>query len=102
MSEERGPEEVENEVAAEIPREGERVLAGVACGRVLSSLAAYLDGTLPADERAVVEAHVRECDRCARFGGVYAAVAGRVRRITSDGPVSPEVLQRLKERLELG
>lgn len=58
---------------------GERVIAGLACSEVLSRLSAYLDGELEPAERERLEAHVKDCDRCTRFGGRFAAALGALR-----------------------
>lgn len=79
--------------------EGERDVGGLSCSQVLAGLPAYLDGTLPAEMRPAVEAHVRGCDRCERFGGAYARVAERIRHLTADTQIAPDVLERLRERL---
>jgi anti-sigma factor RsiW len=57
----------------------EKIVAGVSCGEVLDQLSAYVDGDLPADERARIEDHLRGCDGCARFGGEFSATVGALR-----------------------
>lgn len=81
--------------------DGEREIAGMVCSVVLEKLDAFVDGTLDACEREMIVAHVHGCDRCARFGAVYAAVTKGIRALTATGP-SPEaaVLERLRSRLD--
>ena len=45
---------------------------GLSCEQVLARLSDYLDGELAPADRAQVEAHLRGCDACARFGGEVA------------------------------
>lgn len=52
---------------------------GLTCSEVLAHLSDYLDGDLASDLRTGLEAHVRECPDCARFGGAFAAVLQRLR-----------------------
>lgn len=69
------------------------------CGEVLARLSDYVDGELAAPARAAVEAHVRQCPDCARFGGAFAGVltALRERLRGPDGaaPLDPGVAARL-------
>ena len=51
--------------------QGERVVAGLSCSEVLAVLSDYLDGDLTAERRDQVEAHLRGCEACARFGGEF-------------------------------
>jgi anti-sigma factor RsiW len=37
----------------------------IACRQLLELISGYLDGALPADTRAAVEAHLSGCDGCA-------------------------------------
>lgn len=52
---------------------------GLTCQEVLDRLSDYLDGDLPAAERAKVVAHLDECQACARFGGEVADNIGLLR-----------------------
>lgn len=76
---------------------GERDVAGLRCGEVLECLDRYLEGGLEPELRGRLEAHVRGCDHCARFGGVYAATVAALR--VRLGP-TPEVPGDVAERLE--
>lgn len=61
-------------------------IAGVRCRAVLAELSDYLDGELPAARVAVLQAHLADCARCARFGGTVAGVLGALRRGVPDAP----------------
>jgi anti-sigma factor RsiW len=43
--------------------------AGVRCRDVLADLSDFLDGALPAERVAELQAHLAGCDNCAQFGG---------------------------------
>lgn len=53
---------------------------GFLCSQVLARLSDFLDGDLAPAERLAVEAHVRECVRCAQFGGAVAVVLQGLRQ----------------------
>jgi anti-sigma factor (TIGR02949 family) len=74
----------------------EKVVAGLSCSDVLARLSDYVDDELAAEERARVEAHLRGCDGCARFGGEFRAT---VRALRAHLTVAAEVPGELKERL---
>jgi anti-sigma factor RsiW len=81
-------------------RERERHVGGIGCGEVLRRLSDYLDGELSPEEVARVEAHLRGCDRCERFGGAFGRLMAALRREL--GPAEPldrEVAARLRARL---
>ncbi|MEO0604380.1 MAG: zf-HC2 domain-containing protein [Myxococcota bacterium] len=81
----------------------DRDVAGIRCGAVLSALPDYIDGTLDAETRARVEAHLRGCDWCEHFGGAYAALVTTLReRLREAEPLADDVRQRLRQRLGLG
>ena len=79
---------------------GERIVAGLACSEVLARLSDYEAGELPAEERTRVEDHVRECEHCARFGGVFAEMVRSLRARLGAGPLPAGARTRLFERLE--
>ena len=54
----------------------DREVAGIRCTAVMAELSDYFDRELSADRHAQIEAHVRGCDWCERFGGEFAAVVG--------------------------
>jgi anti-sigma factor RsiW len=77
------------------------LVAGVRCNDVLADLSAYLDGDLPAERRRHIEAHLKGCDWCERFGGEFSAVVPAFRQALSrPTDPDPEVRQRLRERLK--
>ena len=75
---------------------GERVVGGLSCGQVLDRLSDYLDDELPGEGRAAIEAHLRGCDGCARFGGELRATVEALREHLLAAPQPPS---RLRERL---
>ncbi|MGE3617590.1 MAG: anti-sigma factor [Gemmatimonadales bacterium] len=78
----------------------ERTVAGLSCREVLADLSNYLDGELPAERVARIEAHVAGCDWCERFGGRFGAVVGQVRRTMADAePLPAAAAKRLADRL---
>lgn len=83
--------------------ESEREVAGIRCGQVLELLPDYVEGRGAPVRREQVEAHLRGCDRCARFGGAYAGVAAALRRALLTVDSLPEGVElRLRARLDGG
>lgn len=81
-------------------RERERVVAGMSCSEVLRLLGDYVDATLDAESRAHVDAHLRGCDWCARFGGRYAAVVRNLQQqVREEESLPADVAGRLSARL---
>ena len=82
---------------------GEKVVAGLSCAQVLAVLSDYLDGDLPAERRAQVEAHLRGCDGCARFGGEFRATIQALREhLSGDVPLPAAARDRLRRALDAG
>jgi anti-sigma factor RsiW len=82
---------------------GEREVGGLRCSVVLTKLSDYLDGELSQAEREALEAHVRGCDVCARFGGRFSE-AVRMLRVTlgaTEG-LPEDVESRLDAALDAG
>lgn len=81
--------------------ENEITIAGLSCSQVLDRLSDYLDGDLIAPEREQLEAHLRGCDRCARFGGEFRAVVGALRsHLSRVGAVPGGFRDRLRRAME--
>ena len=81
----------------------EREVAGLRCGEVLADLSEYLDGELPAERRAQLDAHLRGCDVCERFGGTFSSAIQALRRGERPDPAEASaVFERLRQRLEGG
>ena len=55
----------------------------VACRDGVALLMDYLEDLLPADERAVLEAHVAGCPRCVAFVESYRRTPGILREATA-------------------
>ncbi len=78
----------------------EQVVAGLRCSDVLADLSDYLDGDLPSERRTRVEAHLRGCDACEQFGGVFANAIRALRKDASPTIVDESaVFERLRVRL---
>ena len=57
----------------------DRKIAGIRCMQVLELLDDYVDGELSQAQRDQVEAHLRGCDWCTKFGGEYASLVSTLR-----------------------
>lgn len=80
---------------------GNKQVGGLWCFDVLAQLSDYVDGELPADAKAKVEAHLKGCDECTRFGGEFGAVVQGLRaKLTSTDDVPADVARRLDEALK--
>lgn len=79
----------------------DRLVAGLRCRDVLADLSEYLDGNLGAERVAAIQAHLAECDNCARFGGNVAEIVTALR---SEGTRAPRLddsaLGTLRARLQ--
>jgi anti-sigma factor RsiW len=74
----------------------DRLVAGLRCSEVLALLSDYLDRELGAADREGVEAHLRGCDRCARFGGELRATVRALREHLLAGSAPPGFPARLR------
>lgn len=80
-----------------------RDAGGLSCAEVLERLGDYVDGELGTGERAAVDAHLRDCTVCERFGGRYADVVHAARvRLGAAPAVDDAQLARIREALERG
>jgi RNA polymerase sigma-70 factor, ECF subfamily len=80
--------------------ENEREVGGLSCSAVLTRLGDYVDGELAAEEVARVEAHLRGCHVCERFGGRYAHVVKSARaRLGAPPALDTTKLDRLRAAL---
>jgi anti-sigma factor RsiW len=74
-----------------------RKVGGLRCDQVLEALDRYVDDQLTEVEQVMVQAHVRGCDNCRRFGGAYARVVVALRGPANppmDDPMPPGLLRR--------
>ncbi len=78
----------------------DREVGGIRCLEVLDHLADLLDGRLDAATREQIEAHLRDCNWCERFGGAYASTVADIRKLLADPePLDEAVQERLSRRL---
>lgn len=78
----------------------DREVGGIRCREVLERLSDYMDGDLPVEEVRRVDAHLRGCDRCERFGGAFGETVGLLRReLAEAAPLAEGVEARLRARL---
>ncbi|MDX1646104.1 MAG: zf-HC2 domain-containing protein [Longimicrobiales bacterium] len=77
----------------------DRRIAGLRCRDVLEVLGDYVDGDLEEETVQRVEAHLRACDHCEKFGGEYGAlVAGLRQALLADEP-RPGLRDRMIRRM---
>lgn len=72
----------------------DREVAGLTCRQVLERLSDYVDRELTGESRAVVEAHLRGCEECLRFGGAIGSMVAAIR-----GGLVAELPQGASQRL---
>ncbi len=78
----------------------DRMIAGLRCRDLLSLLTDYVDGELSAKEVGRVDAHLRGCVYCAKFGGEYGALVAELKSRLDAPTVNADVLDRLANRME--
>lgn len=69
----------------------DREIAGIRCLQVLEKLDDYVAGELLETRRGQVEAHLRGCDWCTKFGGEYASLVSTLRAGLLDANESSKV-----------
>ena len=77
-----------------------RMIAGLRCRDLLSLLTDYVDGALGAKQLGRVDAHLRGCVHCAKFGGEYGALVGGLQSRLDAPTVTADVRDRLATRME--
>jgi anti-sigma factor RsiW len=78
----------------------DRRVAGIRCAEVLEDLSDYVDGQLPPDRTEAIQAHLRACDWCERFGGRFASAVALLRAELREPEALPAgVRERLRWRL---
>jgi anti-sigma factor RsiW len=78
----------------------DRVIAGLRCRDLLSLVTDYVDGDLNDEEVVRVDAHLRGCVHCGKFGGEYGALVGELKSHFKAPPVNADVRARLANRME--
>ncbi len=78
----------------------DRSVAGIRCTEVLDDLSDYLDGELPETRARTIEAHLRGCSWCERFGGDFAEAVTALRtRLGAPSDPPDDVHARLLDRI---
>lgn len=72
----------------------DRDVAGIRCREVLAELSDYLDGELAQDRVAQINAHLRGCTNCERFGGRFRTVVTAIREVLAEPPPLDEAVER--------
>jgi anti-sigma factor RsiW len=54
------------------------------CSRIVSLLADYLDGRLPADQRGELDEHMTGCRECAAFVSTYRSTVSLLHSLSED------------------
>jgi anti-sigma factor RsiW len=74
------------------------IVAGVRCRDVLAALSDLVDGELGAERVHALQAHLAQCDRCARFGGEVMRLLTALRAMPAPegaGAVADAVMARI-------
>ena len=77
-----------------------RMIAGLRCRDLLLLITDYVDGELSAKEVGRVDAHLRGCVHCNKFGGEYGALVGELKSRLKAPTVNSDVRARLANRME--
>ncbi|MGB5660713.1 MAG: anti-sigma factor [Thermoanaerobaculia bacterium] len=79
---------------------GDRLVGGLWCHQVLAVLSDYVDGELSATVREQVDAHLKECDVCERFGGEFTQAIQQIRAALQEPPpLDPDLAERLQQKI---
>ncbi len=78
----------------------DRDVAGIRCMEVLRHLSEYLDGDCDTEVAGRIEAHVRGCDWCERFGGKFAGTVRSLRQSLLDDPDLDRLVQDAMRKLD--
>jgi len=79
----------------------DREVAGIRCAQVLEKLSEYLDGELDSQTVGRIEAHLKGCDWCERFGKRFSGTVRELRsRLAQPDEVDPRVAARLRDRVD--
>jgi predicted anti-sigma-YlaC factor YlaD len=79
---------------------GDRLVGGLWCHQVLARLSEYMDGELASSDRERIDAHLRVCDVCERFGGDFAYMLREIRSALKTPPaVDGELAERLRRAI---
>jgi len=79
----------------------DREVGGIRCLKVLELLPDYLEDELDSEIKKKLEAHLKGCSWCERFGGSYSGTVADIRRLLRDPePLDEEVRKRLARRLD--
>ena len=70
------------------------------CTGVAQRMAEYVDGTLPADERAAMERHLQQCPPCSDVAGEEAAGREVLRRCAGRLKAQQPMPKELRNRCE--
>ncbi len=76
------------------------VIGGLRCRDLMSLLGDYVDGELSAKGVGRVDAHLRGCVYCEKFGGEYGALVGELKSRLDAPTVTSDVRARLANRME--
>jgi anti-sigma factor RsiW len=77
------------------------VIAGISCSQVLAHLSDFVDGVLPAEKVEALEAHLAECEHCARFGAEFTETLGQLKdQLVPEGGSGGELAGDIAARLE--
>jgi anti-sigma factor (TIGR02949 family) len=78
----------------------DRLVSSIRCLEVLENLSAYVDRELPHERAEQIEAHLRGCNWCERFGGEFSeAIAFLKSSAAAAQPVPGALRARLRARL---